>query len=277
VRDASGVNVEKTTTGVADQPGGPWCLITRCVNLSTRFVVAKERQNTADFFSEIARTVWIDTGNDVGSERLSARRDRRWATGPAELVAASPGSVSAVSEVADRYTRIADTFSARLASVRADQWDRATPCTDWTVRNLAGHVVTTHRRVVSTVTGEELVDADESDDLGPQWASASRAVSDALADPARSGQEVSGMFGTQSFESLVSRLLCADLLMHTWDLARATGQDEHLDPAGVAAAFEFLAPIDEAIRRPGGFAPRIEPAPGADEQTRLLNFCGRPA
>ena len=70
-----------------------------------------------------------------------------------------------------------------------------------------------------------------------------------------------GMFGEQTFESLVCRLLCADTLLHTWDLARATGQDDRLDPAAVAAALEFLGPLDEAIRRPGGFAAKIEPAP----------------
>ena len=55
----------------------------------------------------------------------------------------------------------------------------------------------------------------------------------ALTDPGRAEKVVSGMFGEQPFESLVSRLLCADTLIHTWDLARATGQPEALDPGGV--------------------------------------------
>ena len=84
------------------------------------------------------------------------------------------------------------------------------------------------------------------------------------------------MFGEQPFESLVGRLLCADTLFHTWDLARATGQDEQLDPRrSTSAAPSSSTPLDEAIRRPGGFAPKIEPPPDADEQTRLLNFGGR--
>jgi uncharacterized protein (TIGR03086 family) len=83
------------------------------------------------------------------------------------------------------------------------------------------------------------------------------------------------MFGEQTFESLVGRLLCTDTLVHSWDLARATGQDEQLDPAAVAASAELLTPIDEAIRRPGGFAPKIDPPGDADEQTQFLCFCGR--
>lgn len=85
---------------------------------------------------------------------------------------------------------------------------------------------------------------------------------------------MSGAFREQPFSSLVG-LLCADTLIHTWDLARATGQDERLDAAAVADALGFLTPIDDAIRRPGGFGSKIEPPPGADEQTTFINFAGR--
>jgi hypothetical protein len=51
--------------------------------------------------------------------------------------------------------------------------------------------------------------------------------------------------------------------------------DESLDPDATAKALEFLTPIGEGLRRPGGFAPKIEPPSSADMQTRLLNFAGR--
>ncbi len=70
-------------------------------------------------------------------------------------------------------------------------------------------------------------------------------------------------------------MVCTDLLVHTWDLARATGQDERLDADAVSSAGGFLASIDDAIRVPGGFAPKITPSPQADDQTRFLNFAGR--
>ncbi|HLH28365.1 MAG TPA: hypothetical protein VKW77_05585, partial [Acidimicrobiales bacterium] len=109
------------------------------------------------------------------------------------------------------------------------------------------------------------------------WSAATERVRAYLDDPERASSVVSGgPFGDQPFESLVGRLLCADTLIHTWDLARATGQDERLDLEGVAKAMEFLEPIDDAIRRPGGFAARIPAPPDADPQTRLLNFGGRP-
>ncbi|MHB8296480.1 MAG: TIGR03086 family metal-binding protein [Acidimicrobiales bacterium] len=180
-----------------------------------------------------------------------------------------------MSEVSQRYGRVSDGFGARLGRVAPDQWSLRTPCSEWDVTDLAAHVVTTHRRMVANLEGSPAPEVDSGNDLAGQWSEASAAVRAALADPVRASQVVSGMFGEQSFESLVSRLLCADTLFHTWDLARATGQDDQLDADAVAKAMEFLAPLDEAIRRPGGFAPKIGSPANADPQTRLLNFGGR--
>ncbi|MDA8275893.1 MAG: hypothetical protein M0029_11020 [Actinomycetota bacterium] len=107
------------------------------------------------------------------------------------------------------------------------------------------------------------------------WRSARTDLLAALADPVQAKTTVSGMFGEQTFESLVGRLLCADTLVHTWDLARATGQDEQLDAGAVAAAHTFLGTIDDAIRRTGGLAPKLEVPGDADPQTAFLAFCGR--
>ena len=178
-----------------------------------------------------------------------------------------------MTETGQRYARVSDGFGSRLAGVGPGQWSAPTPCSDWDVRSLVAHVVTTHWRIEGTAGRE----ADTSGDLVAQWTQASVAVSDALADPERASSIRGGMFGEQTFESVVSRLLCSDTLYHTWDLARATGQDEELDQDAVEKSLEFLTPMDEAIRRPGGFAPKLEPGPDAALQTRWLNFGGRSA
>ena len=170
---------------------------------------------------------------------------------------------------------MADGFTARIEGISSDQWSAATPCTDWTVRDLVGHVIGTNRRVIATLDETEPVEVDLDGDLLKQWLVASGAVLEALGDETRASKTMSGMFGEQPFRSLVSRLVCADTLVHTWDLARATGQDEHMDEYSVAKAAEFLTPIDEGLRRPGGFATKIASPGEADEQTKFLNFCGR--
>jgi uncharacterized protein (TIGR03086 family) len=180
-----------------------------------------------------------------------------------------------VSEVSDRYERVSEGFGARLRWVTPDQWAAPTPCTEWEIRDLVTHVIATHWRILANLDASAPHQVDPASDLSTQWSEASAAVKAALADPDRASQTVAGTFGEQSFESLVGRLLCADTLVHTWDLARAAGQEEQLDPDAVVKAMEFLAPLDAAIRRPGGFAPKIDPPADADTQTRLLNFGGR--
>jgi uncharacterized protein (TIGR03086 family) len=182
-----------------------------------------------------------------------------------------------MTEVSDRYGTIADTFDAKLCGVGPDAWSSASPCDEWTARDVAVHVIDTHRRVRATLGDVSFEDLESDADLRAEWASATDAIRAVLRDESLASKTVSGVFGEQPFESLVGRLLCADTLIHTWDLARATGQDDRLDEQAVEKAMEFLTPIDEAIRRPGGFAPKLSPPPGADAQARLIAFAGRPA
>jgi hypothetical protein len=68
-----------------------------------------------------------------------------------------------------------------------------------------------------------------------------------------------------------------DVLVHTWDLARTVGADEHLDEELVRQAYEVLKPMDAMIRQPGVFGAKLEPPAGADLQTEFLYFLGRQA
>jgi uncharacterized protein (TIGR03086 family) len=180
-----------------------------------------------------------------------------------------------MSEVAKRYGAVAEGFTGRVEGVGSDSWSIPTPCSEWTVADLVAHVTMTHRRVLGTLEGTDPIDIGPDADLASQWLVATEAITEALGDEARTSTLMTGMFGEQTFESLVGRLVCSDTLIHTWDLARATGQDETLDPGAVSKALESLTPLDDAIRRPGGFGAKIVSAPGADAQTQFLNFCGR--
>ena len=53
----------------------------------------------------------------------------------------------------------------------------------------------------------------------------------------------------------VDRFYTTDVFMHTWDLARATGQDDTLDPTLCAELFEGMQPIDELLRTSGQYGP----------------------
>ena len=67
----------------------------------------------------------------------------------------------------------------------------------------------------------------------------------------------------------------ADTLVHTWDLARAIGAWERLDPECVDAVTEQLSPQVEAWRAAGVFGAAVEVDEDADPQARLLAMTGR--
>jgi uncharacterized protein (TIGR03086 family) len=180
-----------------------------------------------------------------------------------------------MSENAQRYERVAQGFSTCLSGVDAAQWASLTPCPDWTVRALVAHVVTTQRRVLARIDGGEAAEVDADGDLRAQWSDATAALLAAVNDPAKAGTMVQGLAGEQSFESLVGGVACSDTVIHTWDLARATGQDITLDPEAVAHSAQVLAAFDAGIRRPGGFGAAVPSDPDADAQTKLLQFAGR--
>jgi uncharacterized protein (TIGR03086 family) len=182
-----------------------------------------------------------------------------------------------MTEVSDRYGVIADGFEDRLNGVSAERWPSASPCEEWTARDVAVHVINTHRRVRAALGDVSYEEIGPDADLRAEWAPATGAIRGALNDESMASKTVGGVFGEQPFESLVGRLLSTDTLIHTWDLARATGQDDQMDEEAATRALEFLTPIDEAIRRPGGFGPKLPPPPGADAQARLLAFAGRSA
>ena len=81
--------------------------------------------------------------------------------------------------------------------------------------------------------------------------------------------------GPSALDDLIDRIYTADVFMHTWDLARATGQDDTLDPETCAAMLAGMEPIEELIRSSGQYGARVEVPADADVQTRLLGFIGR--
>lgn len=178
-----------------------------------------------------------------------------------------------MSEISDRYSNIASAFSARVEGVQ--DWTSPSPCEGWLARDVVAHVVGVHRGVLAQVAGGEPVTLAADDDVAGAWTDATLALHAALLDPVAAGSTVPSPFGPMPLEQLVGRIICTDTLVHTWDLARATGQDEQLDADAVSGAFAGLKPMDAMIRTPGLFGAKLEAPAGCDAQTEFLNFLGR--
>ena len=180
-----------------------------------------------------------------------------------------------MSEISENYSRLADAFAEKVAAVPADRWESPSPCEEWTARDVVRHMVDVHDMFLGFI-GQKL-DRTTSVDHDPAgaFAAARKAVQANLEDPMQATTEYEGLSGKTTFEKGVGQFVCFDLVVHAWDLARATGIDEHLDPDGVRTILDAAPQFGPMLRTPGICGPEVEVPPDADEQTKMLAFLGR--
>jgi len=180
-----------------------------------------------------------------------------------------------MSEISERYARLADAFADKVAAVPDDRWSAPTPCENWTARDLVGHVVAAQGMFLGLV-GRSLGDIPSvDDDPLAAWNAARAVVLHDLEDPERARAEFDGFMGRTTFEAAVDRFLAFDLVGHGWDLARAVGLDEQIAPDDLARVRGQAEAFGDALRSPQAFGPEVEAPAGADEQVKLLAFLGR--
>jgi uncharacterized protein (TIGR03086 family) len=183
-----------------------------------------------------------------------------------------------MTEISDRYRKVADAFTRRVAGVPDDAWDRPAPCEGWVARDVVRHLV---EWLPSMFFGTWGLDAPElppvDDDPLGAWTTLDASIQAALDDPAIAGSERTTPMGPKTFEATVDMICTADVLIHTWDLARATGQDEALDPDEVHRAYVGMEPLGDLLEQSGQYGPRVDVADDATEQTKVLAFTGRRA
>jgi uncharacterized protein (TIGR03086 family) len=180
-----------------------------------------------------------------------------------------------MSEVSERYRRLTDAFAAKVAAVPAAKWEQGSPCPEWTARGVVGHVVQTQGLFLGFV-GKELGDIPSVDDDPVAAFDAARSTMQReLDDPATATAEYEGFLGRTTLEASVNRFLCVDLVLHGWDLARAAGLEERIEPDDVAWVQAQADSYGDMMRSPQVFGAAVEVPAEADDQTRLLAFVGR--
>ncbi|MER5999228.1 TIGR03086 family metal-binding protein [Nonomuraea sp. NPDC051941] len=187
-----------------------------------------------------------------------------------------------MSEIADRYRTRADIFAAKIAAVAPGQWSHPSPCAEWTARDVVGHIVDMHAAMLSPL-GRSLSPAPPvEEDPAAAFASARADVEPLLTDPAAAAREIDTPGGRMSVERHIDQVVSADMVLHGWDLARATGQDDTIDPAEIEEMWPAVQRIPEEMRIPGAFGPGVVvfgpevAVPGdAPLQHRVLGLLGR--
>jgi uncharacterized protein (TIGR03086 family) len=188
-----------------------------------------------------------------------------------------------VSDVNDLYRRATQHFGDLIKQVKDEQWEASTPCPDWTVRELANHVIGENRWVPPLMEGKTIEDVGNAldgdllgNDPGSEWDSAAKEALAAAEEPGAFERTVHLSFGDFPGRLYVGQVL-SDHVIHAWDLARAIGADEKLPEDLVRFAWDELSPQFELWREGGAFGSKVEVGEDADLQTKLLAESGREA
>ncbi len=172
---------------------------------------------------------------------------------------------------------IAGHFTELVNGVADGDWDSPSPVQGWAARDVVRHLVEWFPGFLESGAGVRLPSGPSVDDdpVGA-WLVQSEAIQALLDDPDTPRKMLSNPhIGEIPLDEAVNNFYTADVFMHSWDLARATGQDETLDPDKCAELLAGMEPYEDAMRSSGQYGPRVEVPANADVQTRMLAFIGR--
>jgi uncharacterized protein (TIGR03086 family) len=176
-----------------------------------------------------------------------------------------------MSDVVDNYRTACQGFAAVVAQGEGS-WTNPSPCPDWDARGVVEHVIGFHGELLLRPTATE--HECPTGDPGARWSATASAIHSAIAmasslDDPRVSPEV----------DLVRLLpaLTAEVLVHTWDLAKAIGVEPHLDAELCEVAYDFMRANEERVRSSGMFDSSVPASNTPDAATRLIAFLGRDA
>ena len=172
-------------------------------------------------------------------------------------------------------------FDARVRPLQDDHWGLPTPDTDWTVRDLVNHVTSEQLWAPELLAGrriEDVGDVLDGDVLGEDpvdsWVDASVQAREAFLAPDALDRVVHLAAGDDSAAEYCAQLTF-DLVVHAWDLARAVGAEEEMDPGLVAWSLHYGQARSTLLGPNRFFRSPLDVDDEVDDLTRLLALTGR--
>jgi len=178
---------------------------------------------------------------------------------------------------ASEFREIGGRFGDLCEGASAQEWDAPSPVPEWAARDVVRHLVEWFPAFLADGAGIALTPGPSCDeDPAAAWRHLYDQVIAILEDPATEDRAlVNPHIGRVPLPQAIAQFFTNDVFQHTWDLARATGQDATLDPERCAMMLAGSEPYEEAMRGSGQYGPRVEVPDDADAQTKLLGFIGR--
>lgn len=176
-----------------------------------------------------------------------------------------------MSDALTTWATHADPFTTVVRSVT--DWDAASPCEEWTARDVVAHVIDSQRGFLSKQDFE--LPAPTGDDPGAQWTGHEAQLRALISDPSVADKEYESAFGRTTVGATLATFHGFDLLVHRWDLAASQGRNEQFTPQELEEIDRSVDGFGEHAYDPGVFARPVDVPEDADRQTRVLARTGR--
>ena len=172
-------------------------------------------------------------------------------------------------DMLDLYARASEWTLTKVRGAVA-QLDASTPCDEWNTSELMSHMLDSQQYFLGVAQGLDV--------SPPPPVPATHLSDEPIADFQQARAEVLGAFGVAGVVDTTGPTLgiaFTDMLLHGWDLARATAQDEAMPEGLAGAAYEMIHGRFTDEQRPGIFKPELVVGEHASPQEKLLAYTGR--
>lgn len=164
-------------------------------------------------------------------------------------------------------SRALDQAGDVLTAIHEDQLSLPTPCGEWDVRRLIAHLVAAPRNFIEMARGDTPDWSAEPTPIGRDFAATFRSAADDLIHMWHQAGD-SAEPGQVDWQT-------AEFALHTWDLARATGQSTDLNPDVALRGLAFMSGALTPENRGGAFGPEVPVPDDAPPYDRIAAFAGR--
>jgi uncharacterized protein (TIGR03086 family) len=181
-----------------------------------------------------------------------------------------------VNDIATRHLRACERFGEAVAAATG-KWGRPSPCADWDARGVLEHVIGFHDVLLLRPMNEK--PQRQRDDPLQRWLVTNDALQGLLSRPGYLDgpidvPAVGNNPATQLDAAPLVAGLTQEVLVHTWDLARAVDADDRLDP-DLCEHYLRRLPDPQALVRSGMFGPAVQVETDDGPQIQLLARLGR--
>ncbi len=167
-----------------------------------------------------------------------------------------------------------------LRGVSSGQLTGSTPCTEWNVQQLINHNILVTEYVHSILTGGPPVNPGEvsgplpAEGAEEAFVSGTSKVLEVIKSAGMLEKVVNSPFGEMPAGNFLM-MPFGDILIHKWDLAKATNQDVSMDSPMADVCFQVFASVAEGARQGGVFGPEVTVPIDANSRDKLLGLTGR--